>query len=530
MKLRYIKNLFSVAALACTLGLSSCISDLDVTPIDPNVHMTFEQDKVFNKIYGTLALTGQEGPSGDGDIEDIDEGTSAFFRMGWIFNELTTDEAIVNSWTDAGLSDVTACTWGASNVMSAGLYYRLTFDVTLCNFFLEQTAGASDSETIRQRAEVRFIRALNYFYLMDFFANPPIMDKVTTEKPQQYTRTDLFTHIEKELKEIDTDLAEPRTNTYGRVDKVAAWLLLARMYLNAEVYTGEPQWSLAHQYAQQVLGSNYELCPTYAHLFMADNGGEYDGSSVNKAPQEVILPIYQDGSKTQSYGGSFFLIAGTHNAGMPNWGSTDGWAGPHCRQSMVEKFFPNGNAPLEADEATIIEAAKDDRAMMYSIGCSLSTNNNTAFTDGFSCTKFTNVRADGGNVNDSKFTDTDIPFMRLAEAYLTLAEASIRMNGGQSTKEATDAINELRIRAHATQKSSYTLTDIRDEWAREFWFEGRRRMDLIRFGNYGGTHTYNWDWKGGVKDGQTIQEYRNILPIPAQDLNANSNLKQNPKY
>ncbi len=532
MKFRYIKSILSAASLLLAVSVTSCIGDLDATPIDPNIVMTFDQASVFNKIYGTLGLTGQKGPDGSGDLDDIDEGTSSFYRMTWCANQLMTDEAIVNSWNDAGVATIADCSWSSSNEIVTGLYYRLTFDITLCNYFLEQTEGLTDDETTRQRAEVRFIRALNNYYLMDMFGNPPYCDKVSTEKPQQIQRADLFAKIEEELKEIGDDatatLAQPLQTTYGRVDRVAAWLLLARMYLNAEVYTGTPQWGKAKEYAQKVIGSSYKLAPVYKHLFMADN----DGSNVNKARQEVILPILQDGVRTKSWGGSLFLIAGTHKSdtGMNPWGSKQGWGGPHCRQAMVAKFFPNVNDAPSVLEDQMVVAAKDDRALMCGVQRSTSTGDNMSFTDGFACAKFSNIRADNGLTSDTDNPDMDIPLLRMAEAYLIVAEASIRANNGVSTQETIDAMHEIRKRANAAESDSYTLTDIRDEWAREFWFEGRRRIDLIRFGDFGGHTDYNWDWKGGEKQGTEIKEFRNIYPIPANDINANTNLDQNPEY
>lgn len=532
MKFKYIKSILSAASLFLTIGVSSCIGDLDTTPIDPNIVMTFNQESLFNKIYGTLGLTGQKGPDGSGDLDDIDEGTSSFYRMTWCANQLMTDETILNSWSDAGVASISDCSWSSSNEIVTGLYYRLTFDVTLCNYFLEQTEGKTDEETIHQRAEVRFIRALNNYYLMDLFGNPPYCDQVSTEKPQQIKRAELFAKIEQELKEIGDEatatLVAPLQNTYGRVDQAAAWLLLARMYLNAEVYTGTSQWGKAKEYAKKVINSGYKLSPVYQHLFMADN----DGSNVNKARQEVILPIFQDGIKTKSWGGSLFLIAGTHKSdtGMNPWGSNQGWGGPHCRQTMVAKFFPNLSEAPSVLEDQMTAAAKDDRALMCGVQRTPSTADNMSFTDGFACAKFSNIRADQGLTSDTDNPDMDIPLLRLAEAYLIVAEASLRENNGVSTQETVDAMREIRQRAHAAEASSYTLPDIRDEWAREFWFEGRRRMDLVRFGDFGGKTTYNWDWKGGEKQGVENKEYRNIYPIPANDLNANSNLKQNPGY
>jgi hypothetical protein len=134
--------------------------------------MEFNQNEVFTKIYATLGLTGQEGPAGSGDVDGIDEGTSDFVRLIWNLNELPTDEAHCN-WGDVGIPELNYGAWGASHSQITGLYYRLFFDVTLCNFFLEQTEGKTDAESVAQRAEARFIRALNYYYLIDMFGNVP---------------------------------------------------------------------------------------------------------------------------------------------------------------------------------------------------------------------------------------------------------------------------------------------------------------------------------------------------------------------
>ena len=532
MKLRYLKSFAYIATLALALGFQSCVNDLDVTPIDPSTKMDFERDAVFNKIYATLGLTGQKGADGDGDVDDIDEGTSAFYRMTWCANELVTDEAIVTGWNDPGLPSLTSYPWGAANEITTGAYYRLYFDITLCNYFLSQTTDEDATEKV-MRAEVRFMRALNYFYLMDLFGNVPFCETVETGVyPEQIKRADLFTWLEKELKDnTEPNLMEPKSNTYGRVDKAAAWLLLSRMYLNAEIYTGTARWADAATYAKKVMASNYSLCPEYRHLFMADNGGAFDGNANNLAPNEVILPILQDGKETRSWGVSHFLIAGTHKADMTPYGSTAEWKGPRCCESLVAKFFPNtANAPL-SDETEMIDAANDDRALFYGKGRSVSTGKNKDFAEGFSCAKYTNVRLDGGQTNDSEFPDMDVPFMRAAEAWLTYAEALTRQSSnGVAPEEAIDVLNELRTRAKATEKTSYTLNEICDEWAREFYFEGRRRMDLIRFGKFAGQSDYNWDWKGGTQAGALIPAYRNLFPIPTNDLNANPNLEQNTGY
>jgi hypothetical protein len=532
MNVRHNKIIITILSVIFGIGLSSCVNDLNVTPIDPSSITTFNQDAVFAKAYASLALTGQQGPAGKGDLAGVDEGTSSFIRLIWNLNELSTDEAIC-SWGDPGVPELNFNKWTASHDQVKGIYARFYFGVSLCNLFLEQTAALTDAKTVKQRAEVRFLRALNYYYLMDLFGDVPFTEVVSLDPPKQIKRADLYAWLEKELKAIDPDLATPHSNTYYRVDQVAEWLLLDRLYLNAEVYTGTANWGDAKTYAKKVMDSGYKLNPSYAQLFMADNAGTFDGST-NTAPQEIILPIACDGVQTQSYGNSLFLIASIHTSGMPDWATSEGWGGNRARAALANKFFPNG-IPSGTDLTKLTAFAGDKRAMFYGwdISETKSTDpmtiiNTGIFKQGLSVTKFTNVRFDGKKSNDPKFTDTDVPLFRVAEAYLAYAEASFRL-GDQAT--ALTTINQLRDRTSgsAPALSSITLEKILDEWSREFYFEGRRRTDLIRFGDYGGSD-YTWDWKGGTATGTKFSKIYNLFPIPSDDLNVNPNLTQNPGF
>lgn len=515
-----IKSLLPVALSAMLFTTTGCIGDLDVDPtIDKSVDMTFDKDGNFRKIYANMALTGQQGPAGKADINGIDEGQSAFVRQIWNMNELPTDEAIC-CWSDPGTPEYNFATWDGSHGMIKCGYYRLIFGVTLANYFLEKTEGTQDAETLVQRAETRFLRALYYFYEMDLFGRVTFTTKVSAkDTPEEYSREQIFAYIENELKECVEDMKDPLTNTYGRVDKAAAWLLLSRLYLNAEVYTGKAMWKEAAEYADKVMKSGYGLCSDYRLLFMGDN-------NANGAQKEVILPILQDGVDTQSYGGSLFLIASTSKDDMPAKGTSEVWAGNRARKELVKKFFPSSDIP-SGDAEDMIKAARDQRAMFYGKDRNPVIEEVSVFTDGYSCDKFTNVHSNGNTPNDVKFSDMDVPFMRAAEAYLTYAEAKLRLGDKQEAKRAIDM---LKDRAHANKQPEYTLDDVCDEWAREFFFEGRRRMDLVRFGKFGGNTDYNWEWKGGVKQGTLIPAYRNVFPVPTDFIVANPNLHQNDGY
>ena len=328
------------------------------------------------------------------------------------------------------------------------------------------------------------------------------------------------------------DLMDEGQNTYGRVDKAAANLLLARLYLNAQVYTGEPRWQDAMTYAEKVINSSYyhlnnqktAQYSAYQMLFLADN-------NENGAQYEMVFPVLLDGIQTQSYDASNFLVFSNYGEKESNAapsGTNNSWGKcARVKGKLVEKFFGNEEAPQTEDLAVMTRAANDDRALFYSMGYTQYITTEAA-DEGFTCLKFRNVRSDGKAASAINFVDTDLPLLRVAEAYLTYAEASIRLNGQNAT--ATKYINELRKRANAEQIPSCTIEDVFDEWSREFWFEGRRRMDLVRYGRFGGQSDYRWEFMNNVPDGGAFSSNYNVYGLPSTDLDTNTNLKQNPGY
>lgn len=536
-----LKKIIPAAALTLTLGMTSCVGDLDVDPINPQQTMELDGDALFNKIYASFSLTGQSGPSGNGDIEDVDEGRSDYFRSKWYLNEFTSDEAHWVWATDAGIPELLHNAWGESCVFSAALYSRLYFTITLCNFYLQQDVQASDAE--QRNAEVRFIRALNYYDVMDLYGGGAFTETVSSEKAAYYNRQQMFDYVESELKACAEKMAEPGATTYGRADRVAAWNLLARLYLNAEVYTGTARWDDAMTYAEKVINNGYyhlnttgSVNPTtgekyspYQMLFLADN-------NKNGAQYENLVVGLFDGVKTKSYGGTNFLV----QAAYSNKVSTDNYAPSgannswgkciRLRKQLVDKFF-TGTPAEAATLKDMTTAANDDRALFFNQGISESvTDEGTDENLGYSSVKFRNVNSDGSSNDVIEFVNTDLPVMRIAEAYLTYAEASIRKNGAAGNTDAAEKINKLRQRANATEKNTYTLDEVCDEWSREFWLEGRRRMDLIRFGKFAGQSKYKWEWMGGTYEGNQFPSYMNIFPLPVNELSNNPNLKQNTGY
>ena len=336
--------------------------------------------------------------------------------------------------------------------------------------------------------------------------------------------------------DLKDDLLAPRAVTsfddgYGRADQDAANLLLARLYLNAEVYTGEARWDDAKTYAEKVINGPHILNTTgsgkwsaYQMLFMGDNGE-------TSAATEAVLPLLQDGITTTSWGTSLFLMASTWKDDMnynSDYGTTEFWAGNRARRQLLDKFFPSSDAP-NVNYEDMVAAAGDDRALFYGIDRTLSIASPTEYFDGFAVAKFRNTYAGEGAPRHSQFVDMDFFLMRSAEAYLIYAEADARRNGGVTTDAGTGYINQLRSRAHATTQAQYSLNQILDERARELYFEGYRRTDLIRYGLYNSSD-YLWEWKGGTQNGVSFGAFRNLYALPDEDMNANPNLTQNPGY
>lgn len=524
-----MKNNISILTGAIVIMLASCTKKLDQLPTNDvtaaQVYSTPDGYKqAFAKVYGAFALTGNQGPAGNGDVQGIDEGTSDFLRLFWKAQELSTDEAVVG-WGDVGIQDFHNMNWSADNPFLKGVYYRSFYQITLCNDFIRQSSdaalgsknfAAADVDNIKKyRTEARYLRAFQYWALMDLFGNVPMVtenDVLGASLPKQALRKDVFTYVESELKAIENDLAAPRTNEYGRADKAADWALLARMYLNAKVYTGTDRYTDAVTYSKKVIDAGYNLIGDYRQLMLADN-------NVNNT--EFIFTINYDGLKTQNYGGTTYLVHAAVGGSMSasQFGVGGGWGGNRTTKNLPN-LFPD------------LTGTADKRSQFYQPGQKLEIATIGDFTDGLAVTKYRNVKKDGTAGTSLDFSDVDFPLFRLAEMYLVYAEAVLRGGTGGDNATAVSYINKIRTRAYGNASGNVATisTDfILDERARELYWEGFRRTDLIRYGKFT-EGTYLWPFKGGVKDGTAVPDFRKIYPIPTADISSNPNLKQNPEY
>ena len=571
MKLNKFKTIAPAVALLLTASLSSCMDDLDKGNIDPNVDATPNITGLYSKCYAGLIMEGNDGTA---DFTIDDNGKSTLLRNLFNFNEVPTDEAVC-WWSDGGIADVAYNKFDPGNATLKNLYYRLMSNISYENHFLSLDAAKAEKT---KYAEVRVLRAYSYFLMLDFFGDPTFIDKISAETPRQahsynskfeegksYTRAELlqmgreflFGWVEKELLEAEPNLLEAKAETsdtdpnYGRIDKGTCWLLLSRLYLNAGTYLNNdgqnnPYWNKALEYAEKIIdpSTGYALFDDskmseeakangykpYDLLFMGDNGS-------NGASCEALLPLMQDGDKTQGWGGSMFYVAALWDATMQTVADKDAattantWSGMRVRPQFVEKFFTDPSVVVNKSAKEIRNMNVDDRAILWGKGNSdgartLEIGDNDKFVKGIATPKWNNNYSNGGTPHDSYNVDIDFFLFRVAEAYLNAAEAEMHLNGEGSAK-AKKYIDALRDRAHAVKRASYTLNDVLDERSRELYCEGLRRTDLIRFNQFGGTQaTYKWELKGGSTNGTTFAKTNNVYPIPSSEIRSNKNLTQ----
>ena len=738
MNTRKLKLISVFAALL--VAFTACVKDLDTLPLDKDV---ITSEKVYSdpenyihilaKLYAGLAVSGQQGPSGMNDLSGLDEGFGQYLRAYWYAQELPTDEAVIG-WNDGNLRDYHDMDWTSNNEFISNMYYRVFYQIALCNEFIRESAPekladrgipeANRAEIGLYREEARFLRALSYWHALDMFGNVPFVteeDKVGAFNPEQISRADLFAYVEKELLAIENSLQDAGQAEYGRASKAAVWTLLAKLYLNAEVYTGTKKYTESLTYSKKVIAAGFSLENKYQNLFLADN----------HKSDEVIFAITQDGLKTQTWGGTTFIIHAAVGGSMKpaDFGINGGWGGLRTTKEFVSKFmnidglksavktkstkaYPviyvpggyqknagysagdwdpasapnlasvnsdknyegyiyfskegdeykftqgpnwdvnwgdngadgsleagganlkapaaglykinvnlndfvftsvktdwgligdatptgwdsdtnlefdpvskewsiiielkkgsfkfrandgwdinfgdagaNGTLEYGADNIAVAEAGKykivmklgtpdytytiekfssDGRPMFYTDGQQIEIDNLFEFTHGYAVAKWKNVTSAGVTGSDLTHTDTDFPMFRLGDVYLMYAEAVLRGGTGGDAATALSYVNMLRTRAYGDAGGNITAADLKldfilDERARELYWEGHRRTDLIRFGKFSGG-SYNWTWKGAVKEGKATDAKFNLYPIPAADVIANPNLNQNTGY
>ena len=512
--MKYFLSILAAAAL-----LSSCIGDLNVTPIDPNANTADKalvDEASFTSflagVYTGFATSGYYGANGSASISGLDGGASQYIRGLYHHSELTTDESVCG-WNDQTIKNFHWMNWTTDDTFIYAFYSRIFMQVSAANEFIREAQASDVTFSNKEEfiAEARVLRASAYVHAIDNFGNVPFADEtsVVGAFPSQISRADLFSWLETELTDLinNSALAAPRGNGFARADKGVAKFLLAKLYLNAQVYTGTAMYDKCATVVSSLMGDGYSLHTTsagvftpYQELFLADN---------DRCTDEIIFAVEQDGVNTTSYGATNYLIFASTGGEMDPalLGISSGWGGLRTTPEFYDKF-----------------STGDDRYLFYTETQQKSIDDIGDFTNGYAFMKFRNIKSDGNPGQELGFVDTDFPMMRYADVLLMAAEC--QLNG--ASIDGLAALNQVRARSGMPAIQQLSAQAIIDERGRELYQECWRRSDLIRFGQF--TSGYNWQWKGNVKEGTDVESYRTLFPIPDSDRLANTGLQQNQGY
>jgi starch-binding outer membrane protein, SusD/RagB family len=466
----------------------------------------------------------------------------------WTLNSHNTDHTLIPTrgrhWYDGGhWQRMHEHTW-SSETPQINNVWGYGFDrvnrANMLIFQLEQLENMDAELRDQFLAELKMIRAFGYYQLIDFFGNVPIVDRFDVEPgfspPNnadfQTGRTEVFNFIESDLLDNINNLSEEKNqSTYGRFNKWTAHAMLAKLYINAETWTGTGRWDEVIAHCDAIINSDlYQLEGNYFNNFAAENSGS----------TENIFVIPYDETRTDW--GLIFFWLGHHYAMQRKFNTANGpWNGFSALPSHYKSF----------DELDI-------RRNGWLVGPQYSSTGEVLLCSEESAPNPLNLTVDFVNIYDATDQNTydhrnaleyngarimkweisalpawsmgnDLAIYRYADILMLKAEALMRKNGGAATQEAVDLVNQVRSRAFDDPTGKLYTTATLDldallmERSWEFYFEGMRRNDLVRFDKF-----VRGEWEFFDRSGE--QDFRNVMPIPQPRINANPNLKQNPGY
>lgn len=503
--MKFSKYIVLGAIALASPAFTACVDDLNVDPENPT---TKTEISTAEELYGELAgIYG--GLVFEGGIDVQDGGAGVYTRQLWNLQELCTDETLIGSnWTDGGINELVFSTWSADNHWLYECFSRFNYQIAIVNQFLRDLhkygdllPGSNNLSVEVFDAEARTLRALSYYHMIDIFGKGPW----TTEEspvgvtPPTYDRKQLFDAVVADLADAIPHLVPASQQVYGRVSREAGYMLLAKLYLNAGVYTGTPMWQECANACNEIRKTIDTLAPTYKYLFCATND-KYVGNG------EILWGIPQDATSLTTYGGTTYLSGGSYRGDsdlLKTLGlAVSGWEGPRVRQELSQALADN-----------------DQRRLIYEGDYTEDILNLGDKAQGYMCVKFVYTpetdyknEAQEAPYCNTIFNPTDYPLFRLADVYLMLAECELN---GATGCNGLEMMNRVRQRAGLTGVPSLTADNILKERMCELYWEGHRRSDLVRFGKFAGSN-YNWSWKGDNPSGANVPAYRNIYCIPTQ--------------
>lgn len=463
----------------------------------------------------------------------------------WQLQSLSSDEAILptrgSNWFDGGrYQQLHYHTWTPDNPQIAGVWSWGFSTISSCNQILSLFEQAPDSESkLNIAAEIKTLRALSFYLMMDLYGNIPLTTKFGDPNlPQTQSRKDVFAFIEKEVKEALPRLSEVTDkSTYGRPTKFAAYALLAKLYLNAEVYTGTERNNDAVAMCDLLIKSGkFSLAADYAGIFKADNG---------PGTTEFIFAVPYDNVQAQ---GQRFTWYNLHYALSAKYGLPWRISGP---TSTLPEFYANFDSKTDVRNNVWLTGKQFDNSGKPITISTTKKGLDASYTGDDGATQIqwqlefspqvtlTNVQnfdvgsdvlGSAKGIRNNKYApdaaaatnngSNDVPVFRYADILLMKAEAILRGAAPTNGQTALSLVNDLRTIRKAENFNTISLDELLRERAREMNWEAWRRNDLIRFGKFEGSWGYKTDQNS----------YKRIFPIPSSERILNPNLKQNTGY
>lgn len=536
------KKIFALPLLAISLSFTSC---LDETPKDqiPESEIYDSANSLY--VNAVASLYNYIGAHEEG------EGLQGTCRGIYDYNTLTTDEAIIpirgGNWYDGGLwENMYDHTWTATDTDLYNVWKYLYKVIVLSTKSLEtidqHKSLLNDQQRDEYKAEVRAVRAMFYYYAMDMFGRIPILESSAqkTADIRQSNRSDVFKYIVNELQTVAPLLPNEHSNLqgnyYGRVTRPVAWFLLAKLALNAEVYTDDNwtdsyrtdgktimfdvdgtqknAWLTCIHYCNLIASAGYSLESDYTKNFAVHN--ENSNENIFTIPLDKMLYLnefhYLFRSRHYAHGGAYGgasengTCATLHTMAVYGYNTSS----PDARLDMN---FYTGKVEVDGSYVTL-----DDGTPLEYKPLAVEQNLTASKYIETAGARMKKYEVDRTAYSDGRMPDNDIVLYRYADVMLMKAEAKVR-NGESGYEE----LNAVRNRVGMPSLPA-TLDNILNERLLELVWEGWRRQDMIRFG------TYNKQYDIHIPSEADNKGYTTVFPIPGKARELNPNLEQNPGY
>lgn len=533
---------FALSVLAMSLSLTSC---LDETPKDqiPETEIYDSANSLY--VNAVASLYNYIGAHEEG------EGLQGTCRGIYDYNTLTTDEAIIpirgGNWYDGGLwENMYNHTWTATDTDLYNVWKYLYKVIVLSTKSLETIekykALLTEQQRVDYAAEVRAVRAMYYYYAMDMFGRIPILQSSTqkTADIRQSNRSDVFWYVVKELQDVAPLLANEHSNLqgnyYGRVTRPVAWFLLAKLSLNAEVYTDDDwtdssrpdgktimfdingnkknAWQTCVHYCDLITAAGYTLEADYSKNFAVHNEGSTE--NIFTIPLDKILYLnefhYLFRSRHYAHGGAYSGASENGTCATLHTMAVNGF-GTETPDARLDMNFYTGKVEVDGKYVTL-----DDGTPLEYKPLAVEKNLTASPYLETAGARMKKYEVDRTAYSDGRMPDNDIVLYRYADVLLMKSEAKVR-NGESGDEE----MNAVRSRVGMPSLSA-TLDNILNERLLELVWEGWRRQDMIRFGTYCKQYDIHTPSEADKKG------YTTVFPIPEKTHELNPNLKQNPGY